>query len=376
MRIVFYSYGLNGLTGVERGVISRANEYANRGHEVYILCERDYNPDGPVVTPLSEKVKIVDFMTLMHHPHDLNISFSGIIPAITYFRAVDRWIKAIKPDVLISHGSECARAFHIVNHHGAAFIYEFDKTLDPNEFKPRLIDRLINSCFRFKVDKYVALTHKDLEFFKGPKNKIEVIPNPVYIQAKPADVTNSKIVVSTGRLHFEKNYEFLINAFSIVHSHYPDWQLHIYGDGDQYESLNELISKLHLSDAVKMKGRTADVASALASGSIFALSSRCEGFPLSVIEAMACGLPVVVTEVNGNHEIIDGNDVGFIVPQGELDQFAKHLIFLIENPQKRIELGEKAIIRSRDFDLKSIIDRQEAMIEQVVSEKKFRLLKR
>gem|GEM_PF-3500734 len=315
-------------------------------------------------------------MTLMHHPHDLNISFSGIIPAITYFRAVDRWIKAIKPDVLISHGSECARAFHIVNHHGAAFIYEFDKTLDPNEFKPRLIDRLINSCFRFKVDKYVALTHKDLEFFKGPKNKIEVIPNPVYIQAKPADVTNSKIVVSTGRLHFEKNYEFLINAFSIVHSHYPDWQLHIYGDGDQYESLNELISKLHLSDAVKMKGRTADVASALASGSIFALSSRCEGFPLSVIEAMACGLPVVVTEVNGNHEIIDGNDVGFIVPQGELDQFAKHLIFLIENPQKRIELGEKAIIRSRDFDLKSIIDRQEAMIEQVVSEKKFRLLKR
>lgn len=369
MKIVFYSYDLNRIAGIEHGIILRANYFAARGHQVFILNERDFDKSRPLMAPLDSAVIVVGFSDLMHRPHNLRINLKGLGNIFKYFVAVDRWLKTIKPDVIISRGEDSCRTFHAVRHHGAAYVMEFAKTLNRNEFKPRLIDRIILKYLSFRVDKYVLLTHLDLNFFNGPQNKVVVINNPLYIKPKQADVTTNKVIVSTGRFHFEKNYEAMIEVFALVHEKHPDWKLHIYGEGDMRHFLQSLIDDRNLGDNAILMDRTNDVVSALTTGAIFALTSRNEGLPNSVLEAIACGLPIVVTELNGTHEIMDGHDVGFMVPQGNIEAFAERINYLIEHPEERVRLGENAINRSLDFDFETIMSRQERFLTDLVMEK-------
>ena len=85
----------------------------------------------------------------------------------------------------------------------------------------------------------------------------------------------------------------------------------------------------------------------------------------SVIEAIACGIPVIVADVNGNQEIMDNYEVGYIVPQGDTKAFSERMSYLIEHPLERIRLGENGIKRSQDFDFSTIISKQEQLFEDL-----------
>ncbi len=145
-----------------------------------------------------------------------------------------------------------------------------------------------------RLDAFVVLTRADAEDYRrrlhGVRTRVEHIPNalPWPMPLAPASL-ESKVVVAAGRLTRRKGFGRLVKAFAPVARAHPDWQLHIYGTGPERAALEAMIRSRHLQSQVLLKGYTSDFRSVLRSASVFALSSRSEGFSMVLIEAMSAG---------------------------------------------------------------------------------------
>ena len=185
------------------------------------------------------------------------------------------------------------------------------------------------------------------------KNKIKIIPNPVFpISNKKQSIYNKrKIILSVGRLAYQKNYTVLIKAFSKLSSQYPDWDLVIVGDGGDQEKLQKLASSLGVSNHVVFEGYQKNTDRYYQSSDIFCLSSLWEGFPNALAEAMSYGLPCVGFEkCDGVYDLMDHHQNG-ILAKGNDDPktLAAALESLMASSEKRKAYGEAAQKITRDY---------------------------
>lgn len=183
--------------------------------------------------------------------------------------------------------------------------------------------------------------------------KVVVIPNPV----SKVEVTNSHVnlmdmigtakqaptIVAMGRMNKEKGFDLLLKAFAMVTSLHPDWRLVIFGEGQERNNLTSLSKDMGVSDKVFMPGLVKNPAHLLKQADIFVMSSRFEGFPNALLEAMACGLPVISFDCPGGPgEIIrDGID-GLLVKPEDVNAMANAMKRLIENKEERQRFGSHA----------------------------------
>ncbi len=153
---------------------------------------------------------------------------------------------------------------------------------------------------------------------------------------------SNKVLISVGRLFKAKGYPYLIEAIKILKEKYPEIVLLILGEGEEREKLEKLIRKDNLDKNIFLLGRKENVADFLNVADVFVLSSLWEGFPNVILEAMACGLPVVATNVGGVEEIIEDNVSGFLVEPKNPSALAKKIEFVLNlNSGKRKEIGKK-----------------------------------
>jgi GalNAc-alpha-(1->4)-GalNAc-alpha-(1->3)-diNAcBac-PP-undecaprenol alpha-1,4-N-acetyl-D-galactosaminyltransferase len=182
--------------------------------------------------------------------------------------------------------------------------------------------------------------------------RIEVISNPLserFVTADPAhDASRELAVVGMGRLHRQKGFDILIRAFAAVAPGLPEWRLRIYGVGDEEQNLRQLAGQL-APDRVEFPGTVRDPERVLRSASVFALSSRYEGFPNVLLEAMASGCAVVATACRtGPDELIRNGVDGLLVPVDDDVALGAALRQLMEQPELRQRLGSAApSVRSR-----------------------------
>ena len=173
-----------------------------------------------------------------------------------------------------------------------------------------------------------------------------VIHNAVDVQAAPRATPDvgTPLVVSVGRLKYPKDTRTLLEAAARVPG---DWRLQVVGDGPERAALEPLAS-----DKLELVGERNDVPELLATASVFVLSSRSEGLPISVLEAMAAGLPVIASDVGGLREQVEDGVTGLLVPAGDVAALATALERLVGDPQLRRVMGDAGRARAEAlFDL-------------------------
>lgn len=375
-KIVYCTPALYMAGGVERVLTLKANYFADVfGYDITIVLTE--GKGKPLFYPLSEKVKVIN----------LDVNFEELWTCsfykkiIVYLRKQSVFKKELtsllmqlRPDITISllrreinfitgirDGSKKIGELHI----NRANYRNFDKR-DTNIIKS-LFSLIWSNNLVGKLrqlEKLVVLTENDKEAWIELKNVV-TIPDPLsFIPTSKSELKNKR-VIAVGRYSYEKGYDMLLNVWKIVSAKCPDWRLDVYGDGN-HTSLDEQISALNINNCV-LHGRTSDVEKEYLNSSVFVCSSRFEGFGMVILEAMACGLPVVSFDCPwGPRSIITNTEDGCLVENGNVEALAEKLISVMVSPKERERLAHNAIQKSSQYIMESIAIKWKQLFESIL----------
>lgn len=192
------------------------------------------------------------------------------------------------------------------------------------------------------ADRMLVLTAEDADAWaRDGMTNADHIPNPLHVTPTVHPTLDLPVVACVGRLSYEKGMDLMLEAWERISARHPEWRLHIYGSGPDEADLRAQAAMM--AGSVEFRGVVADVEEALVEASVFALPSRAEGFPMSVLEAMAYGLPTVAFDcAPGVRTLIEDDRGGILVKPGDTAAFAAALERLIDDPDLRRALGAEA----------------------------------
>lgn len=199
-----------------------------------------------------------------------------------------------------------------------------------------------------RFDKFVVLTNEDRGYWGNLPN-IEVIPNAaMHVSDAYSDVMNKR-VIAVGRLDYQKGFDRLIQAWQLVRhtGKFTDWKLDIFGQGEWREMLQQMIDKAELQNTVCLNRPTKQIGEEYVKSDMLVMSSNYEGFPMVMIEAMACGLPVVSFDYKcGPKDIIQTGINGLLVPNGDIQALADAMMKVMEDEayRKMLSLNARKVV--------------------------------
>ncbi|OEU86326.1 UDP-glucose--polyglycerol phosphate glucosyltransferase [Streptomyces abyssalis] len=202
-----------------------------------------------------------------------------------------------------------------------------------------------------RFDAVAVLTHGDREEYERvlPGTRVVRIPNAVHaVEQQRRSTYTNKVAVAAGRLFWQKGFDLLIPAFAQAVREHPDWQLRIFGTGERRDELRALITEYELYNHVFLMGHTSHLDDELTNASFYVLSSRFEGLPMVMLEAMTHGLPVVSFDCpTGPADVItDGKD-GLLVPPDDIDALGSAISRLMADEGLRADVGAAALATAR-----------------------------
>ena len=219
-----------------------------------------------------------------------------------------------------------------------------------------------------KFDRFVVLTQEDMQMW-GEMPGIRVIPNAANFIAEKYSDCSAKRVIAVGRLDYQKSFDRLIQVWGKVHQQMPDWRLDIFGQGEWQELLQGMIDERGLQETVKLNGPTKNIGQEYSESSMIVMSSHYEGFPMVMIEAMACGLPAVSFDFKcGPRDIIKEGENGLVVTDGDIDGLAEAMITLMRDDELRIKMGENAKRVVETFSEAKVMDKWVSLYEETIAD--------
>lgn len=238
----------------------------------------------------------------------------------------------------------------------------------PEQHRLPFIWRLLRTLVYSRASAIVAVTQRGGEWLKleFPDVPIRVISNPLKIEssASPdgvaADAINicatQDVLLAAGRLHHVKGYDLLLQAFSNVANSHPTWRLVILGEGPERPEIEALVRRLHLDGRVLLPGFTSTPHVVMRHAKVFVMSSRYEGFPMALLEAMSCGLACVSFNCStGLSELITDSVDGLLVKGDDTQCLGAALSKLIRSASLRDELGQRAKQKVRRYSMEVVM---------------------
>jgi glycosyltransferase involved in cell wall biosynthesis len=298
-----------------------------------------------------------------------------------------RTMRVIKPDVVLSaltHMNVTTIAAHSVSRSRSQIIvreesvYDKYRSLAPKTrqgFMDALVRVLYKKARRVVFVSNGAAAEFESRFPGANRNRYQVMYNPVDIESiarlkqEPIEEEwwplSRRTVISVGRLSQVKGYTYLLEAMQIVSGVLPDTRLVVLGCGEEEERLREYSTKLGLHEAVRFAGFRDNPFKYMARSSVFVLSSIWEGFGNVIVEAMACGVPVISTDCPyGPGEIIENEVSGILVPARDSQALAAAILRVLQDPGLARRLVENGAARAREFDVRTIVGEYEALLRE------------
>jgi glycosyltransferase involved in cell wall biosynthesis len=372
MKIIYCIPGTYNSGGMERVLAIKANYLAKQGHEIMIITTEQRNR-----LPFFQIDTAIRCM-------DLNINYEenngkSILNKILKYPAKQikhrskliKTLKELNADIVISmFGNEAAFITGIDD--GSKKILE----IHFSKFKRILYQRKglwrLADIWRSKKDektvrkfhKFVVLTEEDKSYW-GHLPNITVIPNPRTFNPHITASLQNKKVIAVGRYTYQKGFDILIDIWYRVARKINDWHLDIIGEGELQESYQEKINSMGLTNQISLVTPTSQITENYVASSILAMTSRYEGLPMTLLEAQAFGLPIVSFDCKcGPKDLVHHGKNGFLIQEGSIDEFADHLIRLMNDKNLRIEMGREAVLNSVNYSLDTIMNRWETLFEE------------
>ena len=218
----------------------------------------------------------------------------------------------------------------------------------------------------------VVQTQDAMSWFSPSIQKISrIISNPIIavpiVEKKDKSSGENKVIMAMGRLVEQKGFDLLLKAFSRIENQFPNCQLHIWGQGEEKENLLKIRDELGLKERVCFKGMSQDHNYTMGQADIFVLSSRYEGFPNVLGEAMACGLPVISFNCpSGPSEMIIHEKNGLLISSIDEEHLAKGLHRLMEDELWANQLGNEAQKITEAYSLEKVMGQWEKLILEII----------
>ena len=341
MKILFFIYSL-GSGGAERVTAELASYWAKLGHKITIVTIADRSFDFYTLDPSIKKISL-----------NLANKSSGILSAIInnifIITKLNKIIKRESPHATIAMMSTASILLALTPAKNTIKIGS-ERIYPPAVPLGKVWEFMRKASYK-NLDTVVAQTTEIKEWIKQNTNakNICIIANPISLPLKNTEPyaeipkSNSNHILAVGRLEVQKGFDMLIEAFSQISSKHPKWELTIVGEGTQRAVLQTKIDQLKLQLKIHLLGQAGNISDWYKRSDIFVMSSRFEGFPNALVEALAHGLPSISFDCkSGPNDIILNNKNGILVEDGNIEKLAIAMSQLINNEQMRKEYAKKA----------------------------------
>lgn len=378
LKIVYITPAIYSAGGVERVITLKASYFAEQyGYDVTIIVTEGKGRDS--FFPLSDKVKVVNLAINFEELWTCSFIrkvFIYLKKQHLYKQLLSQKLLRIRPDITIStlrreinflndipDGSKKIGELHVNRANYRNFKTEksyYLKDLFAKLWANNLVGHLK------KLDKLVVLTKEDCLAWPELKNTC-VIPDPLPFTPSQVSPLTEKRVIVVARYSHEKGIDLLLQAWAEIEKQCTDWRLDVFGEGDT-APFEQLIDELTIDrNRCKLNGRINEIEQEYMKSSIAVCSSRFEGFGLVIVEAMACGLPVVSFDcLWGPHEIITNGENGLLVENGNIIKMADAINILIRNKKYREQIGKKSVVSVQQYNRSQIVQKWNDLFKKII----------
>lgn len=381
MKIIYFHDAIARLGGVERVFVEKMNYLAEKyNQDVYLIttCQGNH----PLAFPLSSKVKHIDLSVRFHTKYQYSLPkrlYVGWKMNRELVVKLNNIVNEINPDIIITTSYYKAdticqlkyRAKKIIESHAPRGYLGNNDGVNRSYVSRIYRKWQFNNYYKSvekQSDTIVTLTKGDARNWKS--GGVITIPNIVDLQNKMHSSLKNKTALFAGRFLYEKGLSRMLEAWKIVVDKRNDWTLKLVGEGEQKEVLVKQCKMLGIENKVVFEGVTSNMVDEYCNASLFLLTSRFEGFGLVLAEAMQCGVPCVSFDCpHGPADIIDNEQNGILVENGNIEEFANAVLKLMEDEELRIKMGKAAIEKAKNYLPETIMPQWIKLFNQLTNGK-------
>lgn len=378
MRILYIIDGMFNSAGRERVVANKARSLSAMGHRITVLTTDQRGRAS--YYPLPDDVVIAD----------LGINYDdyygkGIVSKLVAHKSKSRMFKSRLRDFLMANPQDvivalmdryvpaiislAGKSVTVYEHHFNKFAMYDLRESRTKRFLQQIVysfkDWYYTRFYYKRLDIFAVLTEEDKLYWGADFKNIVCVPNSIAIDEEKTSSIENKIVITVGRLTYQKGYDRLIDVWRGVEQKNPDWQLHIYGCGEDEEMLHGRIDEYGLRN-VYIFPPTSDIEDRLVEASLYVMTSRFEGLPMVLLEAMAVGLPLVSFDCKcGPKDIIEDGKNGYLIPDGNLKLMEERICSVLSDKVRMKEMSRCSKKAAWRFSHENIMERWIQLFQSV-----------